>query len=47
MQLMMTWSNHALQRTAACRHAGCLGSRRAVPPPSLSLFGPVKTLKAL
>src|SRR2546421_8578397 len=29
--------NHALQRTAAVCHAGCLRSRRASPPPSLSL----------
>jgi len=29
--------NHALQRTAPGCHAGCLRSRRASPPPSLSL----------
>src|SRR5260370_41377203 len=29
--------NRALQRTAPVCHAGCLRSRRASPPPSLSL----------
>ena len=36
--MITRWPNHALQRTATGRHVGCLGSRRAVPPPSLS-FG--------
>ena len=35
---MTATPNPALQRTSPGRHVGCLGSRRAIPPPSLSLF---------